>query len=1229
MTVKSNNLKRWSLLLFVIGATSLLLALGFYAVQSYTRDQVMAEYADNIKRQLTTKARAFNEHLVLNQQRIRFLYSTPPIDGIVRASQNNGIDPLDGTTLKLWKSRLERIFAGYIQNNPDIAQLRYIGVADNGLELVRVNRQQGGIEVATPGRLQKKGDSDYFQEAITRPPGNVYISNINLNREFGRIEYPQWPTMRIALPVYDEQQAIFGVLVINLKAEGLLQTLSSFKQKDSALFLLNMDRDYLIHPNARHAFEFEFSDKKDHHWQNDFTEHPKSDVTGLKLAYERASNEPFYFADHRIYLERGTTEGHTRYIDLIYGYYDSVLVSATLERNILFISLSSTLLVLVCILLAAYQRYVNNKLSLFSQISQFESIVNSSREAIIGMNKDMVITSWNPSAADLFGITEQRAMGRVFTSLIADDDLNLMNLELAQELITTGTVDPVEVHAIRPNGQKFDISVTLSLIHGPSGNATGITALVSDISERKSIQREIENLNENLEQQVQERTLELEQAIQIAEAANTAKGEFVANVSHEIRTPMNGIAGMLNLIKRETLSQKQKQYMLMAESSVTRLTGLINDILDFSKIEAGKLEIDDVEFDVLDTVSILFDSLALMGSESDVEMVLDVSGIGHSKVRSDPKRIQQILTNLIGNAIKFTDSGHIVLRANTERTESGQIMFSASVTDTGIGIEPEKQRQLFSAFSQADSSITREFGGTGLGLSISKQLCSLMHGTIHLKSTPGEGSCFYFSIPVTEVVQSEPKFNLDGVKQVPMWLLESDATTRAALHSQFKEWGCNVTAPDMLNPEMVLPQLVAANEQHNTAVLFVAHTVLNSINRFNEVNQIISAPLANLVVVGLHRRIDSNQSVDFLHNNVVSFISKPILPSELLWVIRNALKLEVSGTSPIHRQWLQTAPVHDSLLEGSHVLLVDDNLINREVAKGMMQPLGIQITEAVNGEDAINQLINCSDSDPVDLVLMDCQMPVLDGFSATSGIRSGNAGKLYQDIPIVAMTAGAMAGDKDRCLRSGMNDFLAKPIDPDLFEAMLIRWLNKRNGRGSTPNNADSAESKQSNMSNIKTKTNTDIKTNSNNEEPVLPEEHAGSLSSLARFSIFDSESALQRMMQNQDLYDKLIGLFVDTTPVQVRQLKEAINKRDFDNIYLYAHTLKGISSNIGGYQFAELCFCVEKLCQNDPGENPTENEAHRLHRLQVMIPDIEKYYNDLLGLLSREEKVVATSNGI
>ncbi len=539
-----------------------------------------------------------------------------------------------------------------------------------------------------------------------------------------------------------------------------------------------------------------------------------------------------------------------------------------------------------------------------------------------------------------------------------------------------------------------------------------------------------------------------------AEAATRIKGDFLASMSHEIRTPLNGVMGMLGLLKNTPLTLQQKQRVSVALSSAQSLLALINDIFDFTKIEADKLHIEAIDFNLDKLLAEVIESLAQLAENKGLELILDTINIETTRVLGDPGRIRQLLTNLLSNAIKFTNEGHVILSVSLTSFSNNNWQLNFSVEDTGIGIPKKDQPFLFDAFSQVDASSTRKYGGTGLGLAIVKRLCIAMSGGINMNSQENRGSRFYGSILLGKSDRAEilaPNFD---VSRFNILIVDDNSVNLSILKDQLTHWGINVFVANSGAQALNICEQRVLNCQpiFDIGILDMQMPNMDGAELGKHLKQDPRFNAMHLVM--MTSMLMGNDSQFMADIGFCAYFSKPVTTSDLF------LALSVIGDNGEALRQATPLLTHDFLnslnnpddsaqshiktrianLTNKHILLVEDNAINQLVASDMLEDLGFSVSVAHDGLDAINKL-NTHTQAPYCLILMDCQMPNMDGFETTQQIRTGKAGPLHMDTPVVALTANTMEGDQQKCLDSGMDDFLAKPLDHHQLERVIISWL--------------------------------------------------------------------------------------------------------------------------------------------------------------------------------------------
>ena len=664
--------------------------------------------------------------------------------------------------------------------------------------------------------------------------------------------------------------------------------------------------------------------------------------------------------------------------------------------------------------------------------------------------------------------------------------------------------------------------------------------------------------HETLEATVMERTTELSQTVtalkvakEAAEAASIAKSQFLANMSHEIRTPMNGVLGMAELLLNTSLTEKQRHLADSVHRSGTALLGIINDILDFSKIEAGKLALERLEFGLRTTVEEAVELFAEPAGKKGLELTCFLPEDIPDNAIGDPVRLRQVLLNLLGNALKFTPRGEVTMSVRLLAQDAHTLRVKFEVTDTGIGIAPQAQARLFTAFSQADGSTTRRFGGTGLGLAIVKQLVHLMGGDIGITSTPGQGSTFWFTAQfgcAASRDNSLPTHNrsLNGLRVL---VVDDNATNRFILKSQLTSWGAESIDVDTGAAALVL--LTQAANERSPFSLAILDIHMPDMDGFMLAQAIKSNPvicgitLVALSSVDSHAHRGTTESLGFS-----AWLQKPARQSTL----RDCLVRLRQGAPAMPTPSTEGPVPITPHAHGTRALLVEDNPINREVAAGLLELLGYHVDSAEDGRQACT----LTATHPYSVILMDCQMPVMDGFTATATIRERERQTQAARIPIIALTANAMEGDRERCLAAGMDDYLTKPFSHQALSDTLARWCLPQDQR---PPDASVA---------------------SLNAQTEVGERDMSSPSAAPAQidrDVWDAIAAIQKPGQTNVLH-KIIGLYLTSSQAQVTQLRQAWERRDSDAIQAAAHSLKSSSATLGAHRLATLAKQLEEACR-------------------------------------------------
>ncbi|WP_020475639.1 response regulator [Zavarzinella formosa] len=732
----------------------------------------------------------------------------------------------------------------------------------------------------------------------------------------------------------------------------------------------------------------------------------------------------------------------------------------------------------------------------------------------------------NQMIADELGFASvDDIVGKTNAELMPDPE-KAKHLERAEDEVMESGVARLnfEESIIKPDGTQTQILGSQVPLHNPQGEVIGVLIVTIDITERKRIEAELRRAHET------------------AEAASRTKSEFLANMSHEIRTPMNGIIGLTDLVLETELTGEQRESLKMVGSSADALLTIINDILDFSKIEAGKLDIDPTPFPLRDTVGDTLKTLALKAHAKGLELACDIASDVPDWVVGDSGRLRQVLTNLIGNAVKFTASGEVVVRVEHAASEGGGERLRFGVRDTGIGIPKEKQATIFDAFTQADGSTTREYGGTGLGLTISSRLVELMGGRIWVESEPGKGSefCFEASFERHESSQERliprPPVSLRGASVL---VVDDNATNRKVLGETLRLWEAVPTCVD--SGKAALAELRRAIDAGKPYKLVLLDAMMPEMDGFMVAEAIAKEPaLAEAPIMMLTSADRQGDAARCRSLGLVAHLVKPIKSTELLRVITAALGNipADSDATPVTKKTVTPGqPVEPAGHRVLRILLAEDNPVNQRVAVRMLEKMGHTIIVANHGGEALAAM----SGDRFDIVLMDVQMPEMDGFEATRQIRENEA-VTGRRTPVVAMTAHAMKGDRERCLAAGMDDYLSKPVRKEELAKILGDVAAAETPSVEPPDQAEASET---------------------------PEE------------VFDYPAVLAQFDGDTDLFAEIVTLFLTDGAGLVEDIRKGLSSGNAGEVRRAAHSLKGTTGYLGGGSAEETAKRLELIAAN------------------------------------------------
>ena len=778
------------------------------------------------------------------------------------------------------------------------------------------------------------------------------------------------------------------------------------------------------------------------------------------------------------------------------------------------------------------QRWESERLAL-------ASIVASSFDAIIGRSLDGTIVSWNKGAESLYGFRAHEAIGKTTAITLPEGVLEEVELENAHR-------DGSQVHqfeAIRQNrdGEKLHVSITVSPIRDASNRLVGSSSIERDITRRKRYESD------------------LRAAKEAAEAASRTKSEFMANISHELRTPMNAILGMTELSLHESLPDVVRDYLTTVKDSADTLLYLVNDILDFSRLEAGRFELEPVTFNLRVLLDECMRTMSLRAHEKGLELACQID---HSLPRTlvgDPMRLRQIVTNLTSNALKFTEQGEVVVRCRTASQDAtlefgSDVELEFCVSDTGIGISSDDQEAIFAPFTQADASTTRQYSGTGLGLSICSELTELMGGRLWVDSEVGKGSDFYFTVELKvgdEADDEQILRDATPLENMPVLVVDDNDTNRTILNELLSNWSMEPkVVPDA---EHAIDELETAAQDEKPYPLVIVDALMPGTDGFMLLEEAGNKDVLDgstiLMLSSADRQVFSDRCEDL---EIAAYLEKPVSQSSLLDAIVTALDgATATDKAP------EFAPVFQSL----NLLVAEDTPANQKVLRAMLTRRGHSVKIAHNGREAIDRL----QSGDFDLVLMDIQMPTMDGIQATQAIRDSEAGT-DSHIPIIAMTAHAMRGDREACLEAGMDDYISKPIN----YARLIKLVERIGSKGESiaqPPSSSTAEQ----------------------------------TSSLAEELVWNEQAALERLGDDKTLLSNLITYFFEDSGPLREAIESAIQSGQPAEVERAAHSLKGLCANFEANVARAAAADIEKQASTGNGSQSDYDLTALDHHLEEL----------------------------
>lgn len=1107
-SIKSKRFFRWGTG-FVVALLLVAVLLFESQIEKDVISQVDYEFTETSQR----LEQIVNSTILGAKSDIRFLHATPPISGMPRAFYNEGVDPYDGTTYKQWKERIETIFIGFIENNLAIEQLRIIEVTAQGNELVRVQRRGAAVEAVPDFSLQPKGDAAYFLPSSQLANGQIYLAPLSLNREFGELTFPYRPQLRFVLPIYSEQGKRFAFLIMNLNANALIESLKQALFNNSQLIISDSKGNFIYHPIESYRFSRDLAPNIT--WQNVYSQPPEY-LNLYPLSEKDDKGEQYYVKSKKVQTRTSTKHN---YIDISLLTSKKHVDSLINQKRLSTYSFLLIIVIFMSILLYIFYRNAIRSQMLADARKESSAIVDGSIDAIIGLNLSGQLTSLNFTAERLLSISRGTSIGRDSSEIALLDKLPIDSYinDLKNNKPQIKDERAVEIFA-----KAYHFAIAVSPVFTEENQLSGLALIVRDISKEKEADIKVKRLNSELEAKVRKRTHALAHAKDQAVKNSDVKSAFISNISHELKTSLNYVTRTLSILQQEELPEKSQNLLTTTDQSIANLNLLIHDILDLSKIESGQLEFNLIAFNPQTLIERLVETSAVSAFDKGLDVYLDTRNLKCKSAIADTLRLAQIVNNLISNAIKFTDQGFVKVSASSEDVNGKQIKLTVCIEDSGVGLDRHSLNSLSKLFNQADNSIEAASIGTGVGLSICKQLCQLMGGDIEVSSTLNKGSVFSFHV----YIEGQSQHSSQDKKAY-----ESTNTLVVNNNKHSREFIGELIESEGGHAELLqCNELDRAKRNHYDLVFLDMRD--DSTNQLSSIIEQLTLKIPDIKIALLYK---PSEPIPKAIKAKVIAISKPLTYRNLLKAIGYSQPMDkephdvASGPNEISQYVIQQ-------IDGCSILIVDDNAINIDVACGVLEGLPLIIKTAENGVEALEALkASESTEHPISCILIDCEMPILDGYQTCLKIRSGQAGTLFKEIPIIAMTANASIDEKGKCLSAGMNDYVSKPFKTQVLQDTLIKWI----------------------LSNYENDAQLSVQT-----EPEASE-------------LWDREATLARLLNKEVLLNKICNMFIVTAPEKFVDLKKFISDKNYEEVRLCAHSLKGLSGEVGAkslrQHFAEI----------------------------------------------------------
>ncbi|MDO9592724.1 MAG: response regulator, partial [Erysipelotrichaceae bacterium] len=1025
-----------------------------------------------------------------------------------------------------------------------------------GNEVLRLEQQAEGVLVVPDSELQNKKDRYYFNNMLRLEPGQIYVTRMELQVENGGVVQPESPIIRFVKVLRDSRGETRGMLILYYDANTIIEKIKMAEKEPNKLMLLNLQGYWMFGTETKKEWGFAYPEREMETFEKYYPEVWR-EILNKDQGCLVTSEGSFVFRKinilDKIDINHVTDDG--AYPWIIVSFVPNDILSAANLNSILTIS-SSAIVILILITLiiiinirSRYKISAKNK-TLENYNSQIEKLYSELRKKEERLS--LAIEGAGDGVWDWWILTGEMKFSKLYVEMLGYEENELpfhVNtwidsvhpedypwVEKKLKDYFEGHVSEYSIELrlrCKDNRYKWILCRGAVVERDNDRNPVRMIGVHTDITKRKELEEEIVLSRGN------------------EKKANDAKSEFLSNMSHEIRTPLNAIVGFTDLTLKTSLTPQQSNYLNKIKASSGILLGIIGDILDISKLEADKVELEIHPFEIEEMLRNVTAQISNLCQEKELELLVSIAEDVPVSLMGDSLRLGQVLINLTSNAVKFTDEGAVCIEVKLLQNGGSSALLRFSVSDTGIGLTEEQIENLFQPFNQAETSTTRKFGGTGLGLAISKKMVSLMGGEIWVESEKGKGSTFFVTVRFD--IAGEKRFS-EFKNAFKMWnmkvlVVDDSRECREVIKSMLTSMSFDVTTCSSGEEAVTIIQKAADTIQYDLMITDWNMPGMDGIEASRQIKR-LRAPDDSPAIIMLTAYNSPQIQAEVNQLGLAALLFKPVTPSLLLNTI-----MQIYGKEEFEQTYTGldggSEPDDLELLRGIRVLLVEDNEINQEVAQEILQGAGMTVVIANNGKVA-TEMVN---SGTYDIILMDVQMPVMNGYDATKAIRNNPA---FSELPIIAMTAIALKGEKEKCIQAGMNDYITKPIDTTLLFQTMGRWLAVT--QKSKPDKEPFGEFEQPPA---KSKTLT-------TEDGAMP-----------KLDGIDVQSALSRLGGNQKLYRKLLVKFHKNHQNDIKTIRQILDMGDFETAERMIHTIKGAAGNIGAQEVYNASVAFEAMTED------------------------------------------------